>query len=125
MPSDPALRAHQEWLGYIQPVGLVVSPAALSGAGCVPDRNVAAQQETLRGLLSGDPPRLEDFPSFTRDFLGWEVRDLAGAPGGRLLGSRPRGAPGAGESEVQSAALAQRRISGNVGFLPYIRIPTR
>lgn len=85
MPPDPALRAHQEWLGYIQPVGLVVSPAALVAAGCVPDRNVSARQETLRGLLSGDPPRLLDFPSFAREFLGWEVRDLAGAPGGPPL----------------------------------------
>lgn len=85
MPPDPALRAHQEWLGYIQPVGLVVSPAALVAAGCVPDRNVSAQQETLRGLLSGDPPRLEDFPLFTRDFLGWQESDLAGASGGPPL----------------------------------------
>lgn len=85
MAYDPALRAHQEWLGYIQPVGLVVSPAALVAAGCVPDRNVSAQQETLRGLLAGDPPRLEDFPSFTREFLGWQESDLAGAPGGPPL----------------------------------------
>ena len=85
MAWDPALRAHQEWLGYIQPVGLVVSPAALSAAGCVPDRNVSAQQETLRGLLSGDPPRLLDFPAFTREFLGWQESDLAGAPGGPPL----------------------------------------
>nr|MBP7678504.1 class I SAM-dependent DNA methyltransferase [Thermoanaerobaculia bacterium] len=85
MAWDPALRAHQEWLGYIQPVGLVVSPAALVAAGCVPDRNVSARQETLRGLLSGDPPRLLDFPAFTREFLGWQETDLAGAPGGPPL----------------------------------------
>ena len=85
MPYDPTLRAHQEWLGYIQPVGLVVSPAALVAAGCVPDRNVSAKQETLRGLLTGDPLRLLDFPSFTREFLGWQEGDLAGAPGGPPL----------------------------------------
>ncbi len=85
MPTDPALRAHQEWLGYVQPVGLVVSPAALVAAGCVPDRNISAKQETLRGLLTGDPPRLLDFPSFTREFLGWQESDLAGAPGGPPL----------------------------------------
>jgi hypothetical protein len=85
MPYDPTLRAHQEWLGYIQPVGLVVSPAALVAAGCVPDRNVPARQETLPGLFTGDPPRLLDFPSFTREFLGWQESDLAGAPGGPLL----------------------------------------
>ena len=26
---DPELRAHKEWLGLLQPVGLVVSPPAL------------------------------------------------------------------------------------------------
>ena len=29
MPSDPELLKHQAWLGYLQPVGLVVSPRAL------------------------------------------------------------------------------------------------
>lgn len=85
MPSDPTLRAHQEWLGYIQPVGLVVSPAALVAAGCVPDRSVSARQETLRGLLTGEPPRPLDFPAFAREFLGWQESDLAGAPGGPPL----------------------------------------
>ncbi len=27
--NDPELRAHKEWLGLLQPVGLVVSPLAL------------------------------------------------------------------------------------------------
>ncbi|MBK9089224.1 MAG: N-6 DNA methylase [Holophagales bacterium] len=86
MARDPDLYAHLEWLGYIQPVGLVVSPAALLAAGVLPDRNVSAQQETLRGLLSSaPPPLLADFPSFTRDLLGWREADLAGAPGGPEL----------------------------------------
>ena len=33
MPTDPdELRAHQQWLGYLQPVGLVVAAAALGQA---------------------------------------------------------------------------------------------
>ena len=32
---DPELLAHQEWLGYLQPVGLVVAPAAMQDAGWV------------------------------------------------------------------------------------------
>ena len=32
---DPELKAHQEWLGYLQPVGLVVAPAAMQDAGWV------------------------------------------------------------------------------------------
>jgi len=33
--TDPELRSHQEWLGYLQPVGLVVAPAAMVDAGWV------------------------------------------------------------------------------------------
>lgn len=36
---DPELRAHQEWLGYLQPVGLVVAPAAMLEAGWVVTRS--------------------------------------------------------------------------------------
>ena len=32
MSSDPELEAHKEWIGYLQPVGLVVSPPALQKA---------------------------------------------------------------------------------------------
>ena len=30
MAQDPEYRAHQEWLGYVQPVGLVVSIPAFT-----------------------------------------------------------------------------------------------
>ena len=32
MAKDPAILAHQEWLGYVQPVGLVVSIPAMLDA---------------------------------------------------------------------------------------------
>ena len=32
---DPEVAAHLEWLGYVQPTGLVVSAAALVRAGAV------------------------------------------------------------------------------------------
>ena len=38
--KDPELIAHQEWLGYLQPVGLVVSPPALAVAGAYPNKNI-------------------------------------------------------------------------------------
>ncbi len=85
MTRDPELRAHQEWIGYLQPVGLVVSPPALVAAGALPDRNVAEPQESLRDLVSGDPPTLSDFPAFARALLDWEPDNLAGAPGGPPL----------------------------------------
>jgi hypothetical protein len=35
---DPELHAHKSWLGLVQPVGLVVSPPALSQAQVVLER---------------------------------------------------------------------------------------
>ena len=45
---DPELKAHQEWLGYLQPRGLVVAPAAMQEAGWVLEqggRELIEQQE--------------------------------------------------------------------------------
>ena len=36
---DLELKAHQEWLGYLQPVGLVVAPAVMQEAGWVVTRS--------------------------------------------------------------------------------------
>jgi hypothetical protein len=87
MAADPELRAHQEWLGYVQPVGLLVSAPALVACGAHVNRNIVRQQQELIAFaLDGDgTPRLDDLPAFLRRFLGWEERDLAGAPGGPLL----------------------------------------
>ena len=43
MPKDPAILAHQEWLGYVQPTGLVVSIPAMV------DANASAQPVTRAG----------------------------------------------------------------------------
>ena len=43
--------AHQEWLGFVQPVGLVVAPAVMVDAQVAPDRNVAGRQRDLHELL--------------------------------------------------------------------------
>ncbi|MFM1900542.1 MAG: hypothetical protein RLZZ216_1118, partial [Cyanobacteriota bacterium] len=51
---DPELRAHQEWLGYLQPVGLVVAPAAMQDAGWVVTRSgseLIERQERYRESL--------------------------------------------------------------------------
>lgn len=86
MPIDPTLRAHQEWLGYLQPVGLVVSPPALAAAQCVVNKQVVAEQQTLLDLVGeSDPPAVPDLPALTRELLRWEASDLAGSPGGPEL----------------------------------------
>ena len=96
MASDPELRAHQEWLGYLQPVGLVVSPpGARRGPGLrQPRRGRAPARPSLDDLV--DPARracVNDFPGFCRTFLGWEP----GAPGRRAgrpaAARRPRRLP--------------------------------
>ena len=51
---DPELLAHQQWLGYLQPVGLVVAPAAMQEAGWVETRSgselIERQQRYREGL---------------------------------------------------------------------------
>jgi hypothetical protein len=88
MAADPELRAHQEWLGFVQPVGLLVSAPALAASGVHVNRNIVRQQQELTALTVEDADgrrRIDDLPAFFRRFLGWEESDVAGAPGGPPL----------------------------------------
>ena len=51
MARDPELIAHQEWLGYLQPVGLVVSPPALAAAGAYPTKNIIPDHARFLDLV--------------------------------------------------------------------------
>jgi hypothetical protein len=90
---DPLIAAHREWIGYVQPTGLLVAPAALAHRGVVPDRNIAERQKELDLLTqtSVSAPRTEaqrivaDFPTFATAFLGWSLSDIVGLPEGRPL----------------------------------------
>ena len=53
MANDHELRVHRDWIGYLQPVGLVVSPPALVAAQAFPDRHIVRQQQALLGLVDG------------------------------------------------------------------------
>ncbi len=76
---DPETAAHLEWLGYVQPTGLVVSAAALARAGAVLPRRDAEGQRLVRACAAerrfgadAEPrPWLPDFPAFARAVLGW------------------------------------------------------
>ncbi len=85
MSRDPETFAHQEWLGYVQPVGLVVSIPALLNAQAHVNRNIAPDHQRFLSCLPRDKdepiPEIRDFPEFTRTVLGWEAADLLGAPG--------------------------------------------
>jgi len=73
------IRDHQEWLGYLQPDGLVVSPLALVDAQVILDtRAIETQQRFLpfaQTVTSGngdeDITAITDFPAFCCDFLAW------------------------------------------------------
>ena len=80
MPAqDPNTRAHLEWLGFIQPNGLVVSAPALVKAGAILNRQDAEGQALLarcadqRVVFPGrDPePCVRDFREFASAVLGW------------------------------------------------------
>ena len=90
---DPELRAHKDWLGLLQPVGLVVSPPALVKSQAVPSQNVAELQQQLLSVVEHPPasepvidePALTNLPAFFQTVLGWSLDDIAGASGGPPL----------------------------------------
>ena len=77
--------AHQEWLGFVQPVGLLLSPIVMVDAQVVPDQNVSRRQREFRGRLEEDRDgatirwRASDLRRVFLDYLGWEEGDLADA----------------------------------------------
>ena len=86
MATDPEILRHKEWLGFLQPVGLVVSPPALVKAQAVVNRDVINLQQTLQDIVSeGDnqtkvPSWISDFSEFAVEVLGWEPDDLETDP---------------------------------------------
>jgi hypothetical protein len=95
MATDPEIFRHKEWLGLLQPVGLVVSPPALVKAQAVIDRTrVVEVQERLQeivytdpnpGTTTGEEAWIKDFPAFAEQVLEWMPEDLVGAPGQEAL----------------------------------------
>jgi methylase of polypeptide subunit release factors len=77
MPVDPSIRDHKAWIGYLQPDGLVVSPAALVDAQVVLDRAAAPLQQQFLGFVEeitqGDNkiPAVASLKRLLRDFLEW------------------------------------------------------
>ena len=90
--------AHREWLGFVQPVGLVVAPTVMVDAQVVPDRNISGRQRAFRALFDpndeatrvsggaeshaayGIPGAHASVPGRVfRDWLGWEDGDLVDA----------------------------------------------
>jgi hypothetical protein len=87
MARDPETQSHQEWLGYVQPVGLVVSIPALVSAQAYVNRNIIPDHQRLLSCLPRDKseepiPEIRDVPEFVHTVLGWRESDMeAVAPG--------------------------------------------
>ena len=95
MPApDPNTRAHLEWLGFIQPNGLVVFAPALAKAGAILNRQDMEGQRQLLGCIQereldparGPEPCIPDFREFAAAVLDW--------------GFSPRGYAGTEEAPV-------------------------
>lgn len=84
-----------DWLGYLQPEGLVVAPAALARIGVWPAPQTAADGEALTQALAQEPWAL------FRDVLGWAPERVAGAPGGPVLPEELRVAFDGGETLLE------------------------
>ncbi len=79
------LFAHQEWLGFVQPVGLVVAPTVMVDAQVIPDRNVAGRQREFREQfveqesISAPHWQVRELRRVFLEYLGWEDGDLVEA----------------------------------------------
>lgn len=80
---DPNL----EWLGHVQPVGLVVAPAVLTRFGLPPEEQTRFETAEVAALLA-DPEVQRALPepwAFFETILGWQAAFVAGAPDGPAL----------------------------------------
>ena len=96
MPTDYELRVHRDWIGLLQPVGLVVSPPALFAAQAFPDKNILKEQQALvalitppvRGGSNQAPPLPLPFEALATQVLGWKPSKLAGGSSGPALSEK-------------------------------------
>jgi hypothetical protein len=85
MAHDSTAYSHQEWIGYVQPVGVVVSTPALLEVGAAINRNFVPLHRAFLAVLpqdrDGNPiPELTSFSAFATDVLNWQPGDLAAPP---------------------------------------------
>lgn len=91
MAVDPIIRDHQTWIGYLQPDGLVVSPAALADAQVATNRNAAPQQQRFLERVTEAGDRDNPYPivrstlGVLRDFLEWPDDCIVGATAERPI----------------------------------------
>ena len=116
--TDPELQAHKEWLGYLQPRGLVVAPAAMWEAGWVLEQSgkeLLERQEQFREALQplGPDEEEEDDDDQPRGFrrletllveqLSWDAEALQRDPA--TLQTWTRELPELGETLAPTAVV--------------------
>jgi len=81
--TDPALYDHRRWLGFIQPIGLVVSPPALVAAQAILNLSIAAEHRAFLTWVRDAPlpdgstvPAITGWPGLFVDGFGWQPDDL-------------------------------------------------
>jgi hypothetical protein len=74
-----------DWLGHVQPTGLVVAPAKLDELGLAPLPQHQADNDAVKALLGEDERSLPDAWPFLSEVLGWPESRVAGASGGPPL----------------------------------------
>src|SRR5271165_1539668 len=125
MSKDPII-VHREWLGYVQPTGLVVSIPALVEASAVLNQNYGPDHQRLLSALpqngDGEPiPEIPDFVRFAQQVLNWDTSLLVGA-----LGSDP--VPGDLEvnlenyNETLRPTFALRNLDGDSQWLLLVSV---
>jgi type I restriction-modification system DNA methylase subunit len=92
MANDQELKAHRDWLGLLQPVGLVVSPIALVRGQAFVNANVLQEQDKLDAVIieaetlheGKEWPEI-DFIEFAVRILKWDLYLLGGYEDGQKL----------------------------------------
>ncbi len=77
--------ARHDWLGHVQPTGLVVATAKLDELGLTPQPQHQADSDAVKELLGEDGRTLADPWALLCNVLEWSSAHVAGAPGGPAL----------------------------------------
>jgi hypothetical protein len=87
MPIEHNRDPDLEWIDHVPPVGLLVAPSLLKELGLPPQRQTPIDTGIVAELIGTDAtkPALADPWPFVERVLGWEARNVAGAPGGPVL----------------------------------------
>jgi hypothetical protein len=107
--SDP----NAEWIGNVQPIGLVLAATVLARHGLNPAEQTLADSEAVRALLSGDDdgPALPDPWAFFAQILGWRPTQVSDVPGGPALSADSEGHRF--PTPTRAAAVKDGRSSGH------------